>query len=773
MVCKIVFKIAEESSFLPGVKMSILGALCFHFAVTAAAAAAAASMSLSSCQTTCGNINFSYPFGIDQGCFLEGFNLTCDKISQPPKLFLGDGTIEVIDISMSLNTVRIKSKMISTTVIGRDFSDSWKGLPEKGPFVLSSKHNQFAVIGCDIYAQFLFRSFGDTIGLCAAMCPPSRIKLDNNFLCSGIYCDRTSIPVDFRSCDVYLGSLNQTPPWAKSLPNSAGVVETEWLDRYTVRLVNLHINASNKAPPTNSVVIPALLNWWFPNSSCADAKNRPDYACRSRNSYCFNSQDNSSYLCTCSQGYQGNPYLVDGCQDIDECQHPRKYPCYGVCTNLPGNYDCTCPRGTYGNATIRGRCFRRSKTYLSGIIFGLSSGLGFLLLVAGFLLMNRKLKNRRAKELKEKFFKQNRGLFLQQVISSNRDTAERIKIFNLEELEKATNNFDNTRIVGRGGHGTVYKGILSDLRVVAVKKSKILVQREIDEFINEVVILSQINHRNVVKLFGCCLETEVPLLVYEFISNGTLSDHLHADDGRSLLWKDRLRIAVETSAALAYLHSAASISVFHRDVKSANILLDDALTAKVSDFGASRSVPLDQTSITTVVQGTFGYLDPEYYHTGQLTDKSDVYSFGIILVELLTGKRPASTQYLPEAGSLAANFLYFMRENRILEVLDEHILEKGKMVEEIKAVCCLAEMCIRLKGKERPTMKEVEVQLEALRGRKKQLLHPWIVKRLEESQSQRSIVSSYPSMEDTGSLDTTSQYCNLELEQLSTSDFTP
>ncbi|XP_072977786.1 wall-associated receptor kinase 2-like [Typha angustifolia] len=770
MACQIVIKIAEESSFLPGVKMSILGALCFHFAVTAAAAAGG--VSLLGCQATCGNINFSYPFGIGQGCFLEGFNLTCDEISQPPKLFLGDGTIEVIDILMSLNTVRIKSKMISTGVIGQDLNASWKGLPDKGPFVLSSRHNQFAVIGCGIYARFLSRSSGDTIGLCAAMCPPSKIKSDNNFLCSGIYCDRTSIPVDFRSCDVYLGSLNQTPRWAKSLPNSAGVVETEWLDRHTVRLVSLHINASNKDHPTNSEVIPALLNWWFPNSSCADAKNRPDYACRSRNSYCSNSQDNSSYVCTCSQGYQGNPYLVDGCQDIDECQDPRKYPCYGVCTNLPGNYDCTCPRGKYGDATIR--CFKGSKPYLPGISYGLSSGLGFLLLVAGALLINRKLKKRRAKKLKEKFFKQNRGLFLQQVISSNRDTAERIKIFNLEELEKATNNFDNTRIVGRGGHGTVYKGILSDLRVVAVKKSKILVRREIDEFINEVVILSQINHRNVVKLFECCLETEVPLLVYEFISNGTLSDHLHAGDGRSLLWKDRLRIAaVETSGALAYLHSAASISVFHRDVKSPNILLDDAFTAKISDFGASRSVPLDQTSITTVVQGTFGYLDPEYYHTGQLTEKSDVYSFGIILVELLTRKRPASTLYLPEAGSLAANFLCFMRENRVLEILDEHILEEGRMVEEIKAVCCLAEMCIRLKGEERPNMKEVEVQLEALRGRKRQLLHPWIVQRLEESQSQRSLVPSHPSTEDTCNLGTTSQYCSVEVEQSSASDYTP
>jgi serine/threonine protein kinase len=289
-------------------------------------------------------------------------------------------------------------------------------------------------------------------------------------------------------------------------------------------------------------------------------------------------------------------------------------------------------------------------------------------------LIIRKIKLHRAKQLKEKFFNQNRGQLLKKLVSHRTDIAERM-IITLDELEKATNNFDQTRKIGRGGHGTVYKGILSDQHVVAIKKSNIVVKREIDEFINEVAILSQINHRNVVKLYGCCLETEVPLLAYEFISNGTLSDHLHTEAPRSLPWKDRLRIMSEISKAFAYLHSAISIPVIHRDIKPSNIL-DDALTAKVLDFGASRYIHMDQTERTTAVQGTMGYLDPMYYQTRQLTEISDAYSFGVLLVELLTRKRP-SLWMSSEGNCLVVQFVEQLEKCNVAEILDPQVVEEG------------------------------------------------------------------------------------------------
>ncbi|XP_026427704.1 wall-associated receptor kinase-like 22 [Papaver somniferum] len=312
----------------------------------------------------------------------------------------------------------------------------------------------------------------------------------------------------------------------------------------------------------------------------------------------------------------------------------------------------------------------------------------------------------------------NGGLLLKQKILSNEGGIEGPKIFTAEELELATQNYDDKLILGRGGFGIVYKGTLSDKRV-AIKVSKVIDASQIKQFINEIAILTQVIHRNLVKVLGCCLETEVPLLVYEYVSNGTLAQHIHNNKADEMAptsyisWKNRLRIAAEAAGGLAYLHSGAPIPIIHRDVKSCNILLNENYTAKISDFGVSRLNPSDQTQIDTMVQGTLGYLDPEYFQSSQLTEKSDVYSFGVVLVELLTGERPLSYERPDVHRNLSSYFIYKMVKNDAFRVIDPHVVNTGKW-EHVMAVAELARRCLNMKGVDRPTMKEVAVELENL-----------------------------------------------------------
>ncbi|OIV91804.1 hypothetical protein TanjilG_14383 [Lupinus angustifolius] len=345
-------------------------------------------------------------------------------------------------------------------------------------------------------------------------------------------------------------------------------------------------------------------------------------------------------------------------------------------------------------------------------IVGSSSSLGSIILLFGLWWSYKVVRKRVIKKRKENFFKQNGGLLLQRKLSSDEVCVDKTILFTLKDLERATNNFNMNRVLGKGGQGTVYKGMLEDGKIVAVKKFK--VQGKVEEFINEFVILSQINHRNVVKLLGCCLETEIPLLVYEFIPNGNLFEYLHnQNEDLAMTWDIRLRIATEIAGALFYLHSIASQPIYHRDIKSTNILLDEKNRAKVADFGTSRIVSIEATHLTTMVQGTFGYLDPEYFHTSQFTDKSDVYSFGVVLAEILTGRRPIPVVSSEEAMNLASYFVLSMEENNLFDIIDKR-LEKEADKEHIIAVANLAYTCLELNGRKRPTMKEVTLELERI-----------------------------------------------------------
>ncbi|CAM6114667.1 unnamed protein product [Calypogeia fissa] len=285
----------------------------------------------------------------------------------------------------------------------------------------------------------------------------------------------------------------------------------------------------------------------------------------------------------------------------------------------------------------------------------------------------------------------------------------------LRELKKATDNFAESARIGEGGFGTVYIGKLSDGTIVAIKRSKQEgSERNKEQFLNEVRILSQVNHRHLVKLLGCCMENKIAVLVFEFISNGTLQEHLQGKHGENhLSWKQRLNIAVQTADALHYLHSGAAFPIFHRDVK-----LDENLNAKVADFGISKLAPLHVTHVSTAaIQGTIGYIDPEYYTTLQLNDKSDVYGFGVVLLELLSSKPALDFSRGGDETSLVNMARPYIESGKLEDFIDPTMMETYTDTTHLGKECILdvgklAMKCLDMQPRGRPSMNKVLTELQ-------------------------------------------------------------
>uniref|UniRef100_A0ACD5UD48 Uncharacterized protein n=1 Tax=Avena sativa TaxID=4498 RepID=A0ACD5UD48_AVESA len=649
-----------------------------------------------SCQRRCGGVDITYPFGIGAGCFRPGFEIDCRNTTDGHlALFLPDFAVRpglappeparVLNLTLTprprvLVEVRVAHQCFDDA--GKETGNFSGGIVNRaGVYRVSNTKNELYVLGC---STFMYASRGrlgrrDNESLayfsgCVAYCNNARSA--RNGSCAGIGCCRVDIPQALTNTRMRFGE------WPHggidfSPCNYAFIVEKK---NYTFMAADL------RRAPDSPWRMPLWLDWAIRNGSnslsCPQARIAPGYTCVSNNSTCANSTNGMGYFCKCGQGYEGNPYLQHGCADAT---WDKSFKVSLAC-------DISCDMASP-------MCQKRR------------NGPAILILFLGSKIIIRKLRHDKAKKLKQRFFNQNRGKLLQQLVSHKSDIAERM-IIPLKELERATNNFHRTRKLGGGGHGTVYKGILSDLHVVAIKKSNVVVNREINEFINEVAILSQINHRNIVKLIGCCLETEVPLLAYEFISNGTLCDYLHKEPQRSLPWEDRLRIAAEIGKALAYLHSAISVPVIHRDIKSANILLDDALTPKVSDFGASRKMPITYIS--------------------------------------------------PNGDGLVALFLKLLGDCKLVEMLDPYVMDEGgSQVEEVAA---LAVLCIKPIAEERPTMRQVEMALEGLQTRKEPVFDDF----LAETNQGKHLTRRYSSTkENICSVDVSRQYSQEEEFMLS------
>ncbi|KAB1210630.1 Wall-associated receptor kinase-like 9 [Morella rubra] len=574
----------------------------------------------STCRAECGNVTIKYPFGIGAGCYLDDwFEIVCDENSSDPSTarpYLrrlipnARKPLEVLEIQIEDSspysrgsTVRVNFPILRTcgTSYNESASKRLHSL-EGSPFLFDDINNSFVAMGCDNLA--LMTSVDERViyGGCTTdpiNCTNSSTST-NSSSCNhsdNCYCDLNAIPSG-------LVRFTTTIRPAKPEENSGGCKFAFLVDR----LWFSQNNFTTSNPLLQPSYVPVVLEWGinptlreslYASAGSTLARDR-EFSCYRRSSSTNYTYRNTFYSCYCVSGYEGNPFLPGGCQDIDECEDPKggRNPC--------GSKRCKNTRGDY-------RCLRP---------------------------------------------------------------------------------------------------LVVD--IIIVKKSKLIDEGKLQEFINEVVILSQINHRNIVKLLGCCLETEVPLLVYEFIPNGTLSQYLNGENEEfPVTWDMRLRIATEVARALFYLHSAASSPIFHRDIKSTNILLDDKYRAKIADFGTSRSIAIEQTHLTTIVYGTLGYLDPEYFQSSQFTEKSDVYSFGVVLAELLTGEKAISSSRTLQDKSLATYFIHSMEENNLFDILDKRVLKEAEK-QEIIAVANLANRCLNLNGKKRPKMKEVSVELEGI-----------------------------------------------------------
>ncbi|KAK7250658.1 hypothetical protein RIF29_33224 [Crotalaria pallida] len=355
----------------------------------------------------------------------------------------------------------------------------------------------------------------------------------------------------------------------------------------------------------------------------------------------------------------------------------------------------------------------RGTSLSKGVVIGIASGCSFLVLSLIGLGIYAVLQKKRA----EKAIGLSRPFASWAPSGKDSGGAPQLKgarWFSYDELKKYTSNFSQRNEIGFGGYGKVYKGLLPDGKMVAIKRAQQGSTQGGLEFKNEIELLSRVHHKNLVGLVGFCFEQGEQMLVYEFMPNGTLRESLSGRSDIHLDWKRRLRIAVGSARGLAYLHELANPPIIHRDVKSTNILLDENLTAKVADFGLSKLVSdSEKGHVSTQVKGTLGYLDPEYYMTQQLTEKSDVYSFGVVMLELITSKQPIEKgKYIVREVRNLMN-KYDEEHYGLRELMDPvvrntpNLIGFGKFLE-------LTMQCVEDSATERPTMSEVVKALETI-----------------------------------------------------------
>ncbi|XP_047051474.1 wall-associated receptor kinase 3-like [Lolium rigidum] len=603
------------------------------------------------CQQKCGSVDMHFPFGIGDGCFLPGFEIECTT-GGTPILAGNNNTLAVLNLTVMPRPEAEVMLPIAyncyNTTDGTSLDWFYGSVGISPAYRISNTSNELIVLGCNTFAytnsgpgkkHYFFFYTG-----CVAYCDGQGRAEDG--ACAGIGCCRVDIPPGLTdntmtffasyTASTFFGYTHTGLTYSPC--DYAFIVKK---NTYDFRVSDLKMDTKTTKP---LVLDWAIRNIEDGNKTCAEVKNKPGYACVSDNSECLDSYNSEGYICNCTSGFWGNPYLTGegGCQGIS---------------------------------------------------------LGVFLLIVALLLAFIMLQKRKL----DKLFEKNGGEMLKNVNG--------LSIFTKDVLKKITK--DNAEFLGNGSFGNVYKGTLPDNTMVAVKASIKVDEATKEEFVDEVEIQTQMIHKNILKLVGCCLEVEVPVLVYEFAANGSLQDILHRKKDQVLPLDSRLDIAIGSAEGLKYMHSYATHAMRHGDVKPDNILLDDKLTPKIADFGLSKL--LKEEYYAKVVVGCMGYIDPVFMKTGLLTQKSDVYSFGAVLLELITGKKNVYDEKL----SLIIEYRKVYEKERSGRAMFDNDITTEEDISILEEMGKLAMDCLKEDLEDRPDMTEVAEQLVMIRRNKK------------------------------------------------------
>eukprot|EP01018_Ginkgo_biloba_P002859 Gb_26122 [translate_table: standard] len=627
------------------------------------------------CRSWCGKHTIKYPFGLQEGCGHPEFQLTCNEDNDNVELRLNSKLLTVKYLDYSNNKIIVRDSQMSDC----------SGLRQEDPgFRLDTAGTNYSVIESTVLLL---------------NCLAFQREIQVNPLNSQYDCRSPACVAFVTSC----------------LMNSAPTTCCQLTSPVNLDLQPLQCQSYTSAYSPGRPMYDAsrwsyglVLEWDFPPDvlqACMD--------CQKSNGVCgYNVSDvQSNFLCICKYGNSS-----DRCQVyFDEIGDSEYADCF--------NNSCSHAQQTLpppkGKDTDR-------HTSSKALVVGLVTGAAIIIIPAVgllcFLFFNRMKQHARIEATdivsNDSFTNEETNNELLQIVLQHIGSSP-TTLFSYSELKDATNSFSENRLLGDGGHGIVYLAKFCDGRMAAVKTLNYQNHRRFEQFHNEVRILSKVRHTHLVQLLGFCLEGRDLILVYELLPNGTLEEHLLGSRGlKPMPWDIRVTIAIEVAEALAYLHTCMNPPIVHRDVKSSNILLDNAFHAKLADFGLSRLVPMEATHVSTAPQGTLGYLDPEYHQTFRLTDKSDVYSFGVVLMELISSRRALDLSKSRDEINLCSLAISKMQSGSFHDIVDSYLqIDKRSTVRiMVDKVAQLAFRCLAASRDQRPNMTEVLAELQRMRA---------------------------------------------------------